>query len=619
MEFEAIVTLIVILISFILFATEKLSVDHIAIGIIVVLGSTGVLTPEESLEGFSNSATLTVAAMFIMSSALIKMGIVESIGPFFTRLIEKSKHLAIFSLTAIVGSISAFVNNTPVVATFIPVVTNASNKAKKSPSKLLIPLSFGAILGGSCTLIGTSTNLLVNGIAKSNGLEGFTMFQFAPLGLVFMVVGIVYLMLFSDRLLPERSAMLNDEEGSAISDYLTEIKVIGNKKVIQKDNSEEKKEIRILETQDLKEEDLIAINEVFSSDDNDVTIEKLIRDKKMISDLKPTFLLKTGDILLVRGNLKRIKEILKNEVLEMTEKFGDDIFPNEETKAIEVVITPNSRLLNKRLIDLDYFDRYHARVLAIRQRGKQREVRLEHLKLQAGDVLLLQTNERGHQLIRKAESKRLTPFLSLSESGIEQVNKSKLILVAGVITSIILLATLNLVPLVIGAFAGIFILVLSKTITMEDAYQSVDWKVIFLLAGALSLGVAMNKTGLSSQLAGLIQTHVASNFGPIAVISALYLVTSLLTETMSNNAAAALLAPIAISLSQGMELNPTPFLIAITFAGSASFITPIGYQTNTMVYSVGNYRFNDFIKIGLPLNIIFWILATFLIPFFYPL
>lgn len=614
MELAAIITLIIIVVAFILFATEKLAVDHVAIGLIVVFGVSGILTPEEALKGFSNSATLTVLAMFILGSALIKTGIIESIGPFFNKLFSKGDRRSIFSLTALVGVVSAFINNTPIVATSIPIVTSAANSNKKSPSKYLIPLSYGAILGGSCTLIGTSTNLLIDGIAQSNGIHDFKMFTFLPLGLVFTVVGILYLVFFSKWLLPNRRVQLQNNDESVIEDYITEIEIIGKKK--KKDDSDD---YEVLQTEELDQEELLSIEDVFDlKDEKEVVVRQLIRDGKKFKEPAKDFRLETGDILLVRGNLKRIKKILNNDSLEMTNSLGKDFFPEEETKAVEIVITPNSSLANKYLGDLDFFTRYNSRVLAIRQRGVQKVSDLEKVYLASGDVILIQTNEKGLQMLNRLERKRASPFLALSKSEIEKINSTKLLSVVGLIALVILLATFNIVPLIFGAFAGIFIMVLFGIITMEEAYKSVDWKVIFLLAGSLCLGEAMLKTGLSDQLAGLINDYVATEYGPVVVISILYLVTSILTETMSNNAAAALLAPIAISLSAAMDANSLPFLIAIAFAGSASFMTPIGYQTNTMVYSVGNYRFKDFIKIGLPLNLLFWILATLLIPVFYP-
>lgn len=599
---DAYITLAVIIIAFICFTWELFSVDHIALGIMGCLTLSGVLSAEEGLAGFANPATLTVAAMFVLGDALIQTGFIQSVGPWLTQLLNRPFKLTISVLSVSVGSISAFINNTPVVATAIPLIAHAGRKTKRHPSRYLIPLSYGAIFGGTCTLIGTSTNLLVDGIARNEGLAGFSMFTMAPLGLVFFGVGTLYLSLFSKKLLPQGQDLQDLEEDAQLNDYLTEIKV-GARINDYREGAQ-------------KGDQKILLGQIFN--DGKTEVKKLRRQGEEIQDLDSNQELEPDDVLLVRGKLDRIKKILKNEYLAMSQQLSDREFPEEATHLVEIIILPNSRLIKERLGDLDFFERYQSRVLAIRQRGKQKFEKLSAVKLQAGDVLLLQCTEEGQQLLHKAERKGRSPFRSLSESAIDTVQRKDLLTIGMVLTAVVGLASLQVVPIVTAALAGIFILVAARIIRMEQAYKAIDWKVVTLLAGALSLGVAMEKTGLSRFLAHFIEEVVAQQYGPIAVVSALYLLTSVLTEVMSNNAAAALLAPVAISIAQALQLDPLPFLLAITFAGSASFMTPVGYQTNTMVYSAGKYRFRDFVRIGLPLNLLFWLLASWLIPVFYP-
>lgn len=595
MSIDAYITIGVIVVAFILFATEYFEIDHISLGIIAVLVITGVLSTEEGVRGFSNEATLTVAAMFVLSDALLKTGIIESIAPLVVRLIRWSPRAAVGSIVAVAGSLSAFINNTPVVATFIPIIAGASRKTKVSASKFLIPLSFGAMFGGCCTLIGTSTNLLISGIAVKSGLEPLRMFTLAPLGLIFFAVGATYLLLFSKKLLPERRLEV-DLSSVTVQDYITEIKVVK------------------------QHEDMpITISNLFKKDGMEVVVEQIKRGRKVTKDPSREFELKEGDHLLVRGEREKIQNLLKNESLIISDKMGTRNFAEDESKLVEIVILPNSELVNQRLDNVDFLYRYRAKVLAIRQRGLERLQDLNRVRLKSGDMLMLQTTELGHKMLLNAEGKRRAPFVSLSEYGLPNFSKKKLFFVIAVITAIITLATLETVPIMVAALAGIVLLVLFKITTMEDAYLAIDWKVVVLLAGALSLGEAMNKSGVSEMVAEFLVNHIGEKMGPIAMISALYITTSLSTEIMSNNAAAALLAPIAISIAASFGSDPLPFLLSIAFAASASFMTPIGYQTNTMVYSAGNYTFMDFVRVGAPLNLIFWILATFLIPVIYPL
>lgn len=585
------ITVGVIVLALVLFVTERLSVDVIGIGILVLLVVLGVISPEQGVMGFANSATLTVAAMFVLSDALLKTGIISRIAPWFGTLLRKGYKKSIFVLSTGVGGISAFINNTPVVATFIPIISNAAKSQRMSPARYLIPLSFGAILGGTCTLIGTSTNLLVNGIAKDEGLEGFSMFDLAPLGLIFFLIGVVYLMFLGKKLIPERK-MDQKARDEKISDYLCEIIVT-----------------------DELEEDERYLSDYFEKE----RVIQIRRGDETLKDPTPDFQLKEKDVLLVKGGMERINKILKSDTFDIRDRQSEKIFTKEGTSMIEIVILPNSPMVEKKLKELDFLRKYQARILAIRQRGKESFSGLDNIRLMPGDILLLQTNEEGYRLLNTNEEENQSSFLSMRAEWIPSINKKHLGLVLGTLLAVILLATFNITSIMIAAFAGIVFLNVTKVITMSDAYRAIDWQVIFLLAGALSMGAAMNESGLSALIGDFLTEYVGENLGPIGVISAIYLTTSILTEIISNNAAAALLAPVAISIASAMEVNAMPLLMAIAFAGSSSFITPVGYQTNTMVYSAGPYRYADFAKVGLPLKLLFWVVASLMIPVFYPL
>lgn len=596
MEYAVIITLLVIVGALVLFAVDIFPVDHVAIGAMAVLAVTGVLTPEEAVMGFSNTATITVAAMFVLSDVIIKAGIIEAIAPAVSRLFRRGPSVIILGMNTVVGSISAFINNTPVVATFIPVVTEAAIRSKNNPSKYLIALSYGAIFGGSCTLIGSSTNLLVSGIAERHGEEPFSMFLLAPLGLVFFALGTVYMMFIGHRLMPKGDKKQPYGPEEKIQNFLSEIRVVANP----------------------DEEEEVTLESLFGKDKIDVDVERIKRGREMYSNPAGDMVIQSDDVLLVRGNMKNIKRVVEHDFLEISSESGDAVFPDEETLLVEIVILPNSDLGYKKLSQVNFLQNFNASVLAIRQRGSQKFRDLKKITLKPGDILLLQTNLAGYEMLRNVENEFQSPFMSMRQLGVRKPKIRNMAIVGAVIAAVVLLASTGLMSIMIAAIAAIVLLGFSGQLKMGDVYRAIDWQVIFLLAGALSLGQAMDKSGISEIIGTWLVHNVGSNWGPIAVISALYIITTLITEVMSNNAAVALMAPIALSIASAMALSPTPFLLAVTFAGSASLMTPIGYQTNTMVYSAGNYSFFDFTKVGAPLTLLFWLVATALIPVFYP-
>lgn len=590
MNFEMVFVFGVLLLAVYLFVTEKLPVDLVALVVMALLLISGVVSPGEGLAGFSNTATVTIAAMFILSAGLFRTGAVTFMGAFINRIFKSSFWIAILLVMLIVGLLSAFVNNTPVIAIFLPILLGAARETGISASKILMPVSFASMFGGVCTLIGTSTNILVSSIAEKNYLPAFTMFEFAPLGLIMFAIGTAYLFLIGIRLIPDRRGQGDLTEVFALSEYLTEIVLLPEAASVG---------------YSIKDAPLVR--------DLDITILEIQRDGERKFQPTGEIVLQADDILLVRCNLDDIRALQERSGIRFKPqtKWGDESITSEDFRLLEAVVDPNSPLVGSTLQKSNFREQYGATVLAIRHRGKLLREKLSDTRLSAGDLLLLEIH-----LDRLGALKRSGDLIVTSEQQTVEFRRNKVVIAVAVVAGVILAASVNLAPIVVTATVGALVLILTKCLTLDEAYQAIEWKIIFLLAGVLSLGAALENTGA----ARLISTQLISTVGTlglIALVSAFYLLTSLLTEMMSNTATAALLAPIAIATAATLGVNPQPFLVAVTFAASSSFMTPVGYQTNTMIYGPGQYKFIDFIKVGAPLNIIFWLLATFLIPVFW--
>ena len=593
---DAIITGFVILMALFLFITEKLSIDLIALLIIGVLVSTGVISAEEGISGFSNAATLTVAFMFVISAAILKTGSLQFVAGLLTRTFRNHYQRGVILLMAVVSTVSAFINNTPVVAVMIPVTTQIAKNSGRAASKLLIPVSYASIFGGTCTLIGTSTNILVNGIAVQNGLEPFGMFDFAPMGLCFVLVGSLFMIFIGQRLLPSRQENNQDALEDSLIDYLAEVEILPGSVLAN---------VSILSSALVKELEM--------------EILELRRESTRLNLPQGDTIMQVSDILKVSCNLGKLKQ-MKDQLGVKLMPFVEDEDPDslgDNSSFVELVIPTNSELDGKTLREFDFRRRFRAAPLAIRQREEVLHDQLHELELRAGDVILAEMKTHYLDQWKTSTKDQNLPFIILSQEGIQSFNRKQFWTVMAIIIGVISTAALNILPIAISTLIGVCLLVLSKTMTMKEVYQSIQWPIVFLLAGALSLGAAMNNSGLAMDIANLI-TSTFQNSGPIIILSGIYLMTSLLTEMMSNNATAALVAPIAIAIAIQLDVSPTPFLMATMFAASASFMTPIGYQTNTMIYSAGGYRFRDFLKVGVWLNLIFWLMSTLLIPVFFP-
>jgi len=590
---EMALVLVILAAAVALFSTERFPVDFVAVMVLGAVVVTGLVTVEEGISGFSNPATITVGAMFVLSAGLTKTGALQTVARV---LVRWGKHPFVLLLLLIPAAAlpSAFINNTPVVAVFLPLVLVVCAKRKFSPSKFLIPLSFASQFGGVCTLIGTSTNILVSTLSEKAGHGTFSMFEFGQLGLIMVGVGVVYFLTVGYWLLPERRG----EELTAtyqLGEYITELRVLPDSAVIGK-----------------------TVAEAQFGKQYDVQVLEILRaDSKLFSPLHET--IREADVLLVRGQVGNLMELktAANLAIEPEFKLRDATLRTAELTLVETVVAPQSGMIGRTLTQLDFRRRYNTIVLAIQRRGQMMREKLRDVPLSLGDALLLLGPPAEIAKLRAGPD-----FIVLEEVDEPAMRSGKGLFSLLIIALVVVFATVPLVngkalPILATAVLGCVAMVLTRCISLEEAYAAIDWKVIFLLAGVLPLGIAMEKTG-TAQFIAKQGIALVGDWGPVAVLAMLYLLTAVLTECMSNNACAVLMTPIAISTAVSMGVSPKPFLVAIMFAASTAFATPVGYQTNTMIYNPGGYRFTDFMKVGIPLNVLFWIVAVYFIPKFWP-
>ncbi|MBA3633008.1 MAG: SLC13 family permease [Acidobacteria bacterium] len=590
------ITLILLLIALVLFGTERLPVDVVGIILVIGLVVTGVLTVNEAVSGFGDSVIVTIAGLFVLTGGLIKTGLVDLIGRRLYRIAGNNE----FLLTALIMSVAAVsasvLKNTTTTAMFVPVVLGLANRAKVSPSKLLMPLAFGAILGGSCTLIGTSTNLAVSGAMQRYGMDPYSMFELTPVGVVTVAAGMFYMLTIGIKLLPNRGGEESLTEQYSIREYISEVLVLPSSHLIGK-----------------------TLGEANINMELDLNVLGIIRGNEQRIAPSPYEQISEGDLLIVEGKLADILNVKSEAGLEIKADFklNDRDLENNEIELFEVMIMRDSQLVGQNLKTANFRQKYDLTVLAINRHGETFLDKISSVRLKFGDVLLVQGNRRLIEpFVVEGEMLLLE---DVSASSMRTEKRRWAIAAFGLFLALSLskIVTGIEVPLAIAVLLGVLLLLATRTVRHSELYSLIDFRLLVLIACMMSFGVAMEKTHTDLYLADLIKTYF-EQFGATAVLGGFFVLTVALTQPMSNQAAALVVLPVAIKTALALGLNPRTFAVAITYAASFSFITPLE-PACVLVYTPGRYRFMDFVKVGTILTIVVFIAAMILVPKFWQL
>ncbi len=553
------------------------------------------LTDRGLLSVFANGAPITIACMFVLSAGLERTGTIEVMGRFFTQIAGKSELRVMLTLMVMAAVLSAFVNNTPIVVVFLPIVLSHAKATGLKASRLLIPLSFASILGGTCTLTGTSTNLIIDGIAQDYGQQPFSMFEVTKLGLVYAVIGFVYLIFIGRKLLPERSSLAELIEPAEVRSFLTQFSVEKDSPLIDK---------TLVES---------LLNEIPSAQ-----ILEVRRRGKTLDIPLNQLTVKQGDRLLLTLHGTSFKDLHETEGIRFTEQKNLNLkeLETRELQLMEGIVGPRSSFVGKTLKQIGFRRAHRIHVLAIHRQGKNINKNFDTVKLQFGDTLLMEGPAEAINRIQKSND-----FVTITDPPEITIRPAKLWTGVAITAAFVIGATVSqfpgMLPIPAVAIVAAIAMILTNCLSPQQAYEAIQWNILFLIFGMLALGLAMDQSGAAALMVNGIM-NVVGDYSPVIILSVIYLLSSILTELISNNAVAALLTPVIIGIAATLDVDARPFIVALMFGCSASFATPIGYQTNTYVYGAGGYKFNDFPKIGVPLNLILWIAATFLIPWLWP-
>jgi len=586
MTVQAWLTLAIVIGAIALFASEKVRIDLVALIVLVLLVVLGLVTPAQALAGFSNEATVTVAAMFALSLGIERSGALEPLGRLLARI--RKPWLLTLALMLAIAPMGAFVKNIALVATFLPLALRVCARSGTPPGRVLMPMAYAAQMGGVCTLIGTSSNLLVDSLAQEHGLPAFGVFEFTRMGVLLAVAGITYLMLVGRLLLPREIRTELPVEAD-IGKYVTELRVTADSPLIGQTIA------------DAKLGDRYGV----------YPLELLRGDQHLWSPRSQQ--LEARDVLLVRGDWDKIEDLRARMRLEID---PENRYGREESQArtlVEIMVRPDSDVDGQSLGEIDLQRSLDVIALAINRRGRILREKLKDVRLAAGDVLLLLVGDGNSERVRNDER-----FIILSEREDTRRTPHRAWAAVAIMAGVVAVSGLHWLPIPIAAIAGAVAMAIAGCYGRRDLYENVDWKIIVLLAAILPLGTAIESSGLSRTLVdaglGLVGSH-----GPMAALLLVYLLTALLTELMGHNPSVVLMTGIAITVALSVHADARPFVVAVAFAAATSFATPVGYPTNTMVYYAGGYRFTDFMKVGIPLIALFCTLSMLLIPHFWPL
>ena len=586
-------TLGIIVVALIIFATEKLRVDVVALLVLLTVGLAGLVDKKEVFAGFSNSAVITVWAVYIVSGGLFKTGVADYLGKFILRLAGDSEMRLIAVIMLACGSMSAFMNNVGATAMLLPAVVSISWQTKIPVSKLLIPLSFSSLLGGGITLIGTPANILATNIVSDHGLPTFGFFDFAPVGLIVFGAGIFYMMFIGRHLLPVRTPPTDRKITSQLRSYIFEARVLPDGKLAG-----------------------VSLFESRLGADYDITVVSIVRGKKAKTRLHRNTVIMANDLLIMEGSVEKLmqaKEILGLVLETEYEAELEKIDSKEEGDMIEATLAPRSSMVGQTLQALNFRDRFGFTVLAVQRHGEMLTKRLRGVRLQFGDNLLLQGPRDRIPSLQQGND-----FLVLEEVKVEKSLRHKMPISIGILVGVIAAVIFAKLDISMAMVMGAVAMVLTGCLTINEAHESIDWRTVFLVAGMLPLGAAMETTGTARYVADLMLSAIG-DLGPMWALGGIYLLAALITQPMSNAAAMVLVVPIAIDTATSLGANHLAFVLAVVVGGVTSFLTPVGHKANVLVFGPGGYKFFDYARVGSLLTVVLFIVTMLVLPIFFPL